>query len=122
MKDPRCQTGRKGEDAAAQYLSDRGLTVHERNFRCPIGEIDLICLDGDVIVFVEVRSHSSLRFGLPQESVTLRKQQRLTRLAQWYLKKNGLERRSARFDVVAVTWMGGKREVNWIVDAFEARC
>jgi putative endonuclease len=120
VKDPRCQTGREGEDAAVRYLSDRGLRVHERNFRCAIGEIDIVCLDGDTIVFVEVRSHSSQRFGLPQESITLRKRQKLTRLAQWYLKKNGLERRSARFDVVAVTWKAGTREVIWIVNAFEA--
>jgi putative endonuclease len=96
------------------------LTVHERNFRCAIGEIDLVCLDGDVIVFVEVRSRSSLRFGLPEESISPQKRQRLTRLAYWYLKKNGLQRRSARFDVVTVTWNAGIRKVNWIVNAFEA--
>jgi len=113
--------GREGEFLAAEYLKQHGIKVVAQNFRCPIGEIDLIGRDGKTIVFVEVRSRSTANYGLPQESISRSKQRRLTRLAQWYLKRYGLERESARFDVVAILWQDGKPELTWIVNAFEAR-
>lgn len=119
--DTRQQTGRKGESAAAQFLTQHGMKLLSHNFRCPLGEIDLVGLEGKTIVFVEVRSRSTSRYGTPQESITIGKQKRLTRLARWYLKKNGLEGKPARFDVVAVMWRDGLPEVTWIVNAFEAR-
>jgi len=113
--------GREGESLAAKFLEERGVVVVDRNIRCPLGEIDLVGRDGRVIVFVEVRSRFSGRYGSPQESVSRSKQKRLTRLAQWYLKKHRLEGRSARFDVVAITWKAGESDIAWIVNAFEAR-
>jgi putative endonuclease len=70
---------------------------------------------------VEVRSRSTERYGPPEASVTFSKQKRLVRLAQVYLKKHKLERRPARFDVVAITWKSGVPEVKWFANAFEAR-
>lgn len=90
------------------------------NYRCALGEIDLICRDGATYVFVEVRSRSGSSHGSPQESVTRRKQQRLVRLAQWYLKQIRQSRASARFDVVAVLWRGGEPSITWIANAFSA--
>ena len=116
----RQEKGRAGEDVAARFLEQHGLEVLVRNFRCPLGEIDLIGRDRGTIVFVEVKSRSGAGYGLPQEAVSRTKQRRLTRLAQWYLKGKRLERQPARFDVIAVTWHDGEPEVRWIVNAFEA--
>lgn len=112
--------GMEGEELAARYLKERGIEVITRNFRCPIGEIDMVGRHGKTVVFIEVRSRTDSRFGLPQESITRSKQKRLTRLAQWYLKRFGLEREPARFDVVAILWRDGEPEVKWIPNAFEA--
>ena len=112
--------GKRGELLAAEYLKQHGLKVVAQNFRCPIGEIDLIGRDGKTIVFVEVRSRSTANFGTPQESISLSKQRKLTHLAQWYLKKQGLEREPARFDVIAIIWRDGMPDLTWIVNAFEA--
>lgn len=116
----RRQKGKEGEDLAAQFLKRRGLKITERNVRCTLGEIDLVGRDGKTIVFVEVKSRYAGGYGLAQESVTPAKQRRLTRLAQWYLKRNGLEREPARFDVVAINWKDGEPEFTWIANAFEA--
>ncbi|MCE5241767.1 MAG: YraN family protein [Syntrophobacteraceae bacterium] len=113
--------GREGEEIAADFLSRRGMAVLDRNFRCPLGEIDLVCKDGGRIVFVEVKSRRSRTCGLPQEAVSPAKQRRLTLVAQWYLKRKGLDRGPARFDVVAVSWRGSEPEITWIANAFEAR-
>lgn len=112
--------GRLGEDVAADYLRQHGVEVVSKNVRCPLGEIDLVCREGRTVVFVEVKARYDARYGLPQEAVSRNKQLRLTRLAQWYLKKHGLERQPARFDVIAITWSEGRPEVTWIVNAFEA--
>lgn len=116
----RQEKGRQGEDLAAAHLKERGVQIVARNVRCPLGEIDLIGKDRGVIVFVEVKSRVGTARGLPQEAVSPDKQRRLTRLAQWYLKRERLERQSARFDVIAILWKDGEPEITWIVNAFEA--
>ena len=121
MTGTRQKTGREGEELAAAFLIGKGLAVLDRNFRCPVGEIDLVCRDGATIVFVEVKSRRSAGYGLPQEAVSYYKQKRLTLLARWYLKRNGLERKPARFDVIAVSRSRGEPEITWIANAFEAR-
>lgn len=117
----RYQKGRQSEAVAAEFLERHGLHVVARNVRCPLGEIDLVAEEGQRLVFVEVKSRFSGRYGLPQDAVSIAKQRKLTRLAQWYLKKHGLERRPARFDVIAITWKAEQPEISWIVNAFEAR-
>lgn len=117
----RYEKGRIGEDLAADFLEKQGLEILIRNFRCPIGEIDLVGRDGRTLVFVEVKSRSGAGYGLPQESVSWTKQKRLTRLAQWYLKQNRCDRQPARFDVVAITWKAGEPQIRWIANAFDAR-
>jgi putative endonuclease len=113
--------GKEGENAAADFLRGIGLKILERNFRCPPGEIDIIAKDEKTIVFVEVRGRRSDGHGHPEESITLSKRRRLTRAACWYLKQRGLAGSSARFDVIAVRWNGEEPELNWMVNAFEAR-
>lgn len=116
----RYEKGRRGEDLAAEYLEKHGMMIVTRNFRCPLGEIDIVGRDGKTVVFVEVRSRSSSSRGFPQESIRQGKQKKLTQLARWYLRKHGLDRQPARFDVIAINWRGNNPEVTWIVNAFEA--
>jgi putative endonuclease len=120
MEATRPEKGKQGEVLAAEFLAKRGLEVVGRNVRCPMGEIDLIAREGSTWVFVEVKSRFSHAYGLPQEAVTASKQKRLTRLALWYLKHHHLERQLARFDVMAITWLRGEPQIDWIVNAFEA--
>lgn len=95
--------GRRGEDRALQWYLDRGYTLVERNWRCRSGEIDLIVRDRDEIVFAEVKTRTSTRYGTPFEAVDHRKQRRLRQLASIWLSVNrSTVDRSVRFDVVAV--------------------
>lgn len=100
--DRRKATGRLGEDAAAQYLAGIGYAIVERNWRCRSGELDLVAECGECLVFVEVRTRSSARYGHPAESVEGRKQAQVRRLAQIYLQMKGSRNVPIRFDVVAV--------------------
>lgn len=99
--------GRYGEDVAARHLTDAGLTILERNWRCRGGELDIIAVDAGVLVFCEVKTRSSTQFGLPAEAVIGAKAARIRRLAMAWLAS----RREAgggefwpemRFDVVSV--------------------
>lgn len=94
--------GERGEKLARRFLERRGCRVIETNHRSRLGEVDIICREGDAIVFVEVKTRTSTRFGRPAEAVTPAKQARLHRLAQEYLIAHGLEDSDIRFDVLAV--------------------
>ncbi len=98
----RISLGRKAEEAAAVYVQQQGYRLKERNYRCSLGEIDLIAEDGDCLVFLEVRSRQSSLFGLPQETVNWVKQRKLRRLATYYLKRQNQLERKCRFDVVGI--------------------
>lgn len=92
--------GRWGEDAAAQYLQERGYEIVEKNARTPHGEIDLVArLDG-LTVFVEVKARTSRRFGLPEEAVTPRKQARMFSAGEYYAAEHEIDHWQA--DVLAV--------------------
>lgn len=85
------------------YLSNNGYEVVERNFRCRIGEIDIIAKEAGYLVFIEVKYRSSLQYGAPEMAVDCRKQNTIYKVAQYYYKKNGLSQDyPARFDVVSV--------------------
>lgn len=94
--------GRKGENAAFEYLEKNGYTIIERNFKCRQGEIDIIALDKDYIVFVEIKSRTSNDYGLPSEAVTERKIKHILKSATYYLYKNHLENANTRIDVIEV--------------------
>lgn len=114
--------GDRGERAAARYLRRCGFRILEHQHRTNRGEIDLVCLEGDRIVFVEVKTRRTRRAGHPVESVTPVKQQQLTRLALAWLKRHRLLERPARFDVVTVDWPDDARRpvIEHIRDAFDA--
>lgn len=98
----RQQTGRYGETLAAQHLQTKNYRLIARNWRCPVGEIDLIARDGDTLVFVEVRTRHGERLGTPEESITPRKQARLIELAQTYLSEHNAFDQPWRIDVIAI--------------------
>lgn len=104
--DPRHVFGRLGEDAAAEFLRRRGMEVLARNVRTAFGEIDLVAMDGDVVVFVEVKSRRRAGALDALAAVDARKQKRLSRLALVFLARAGWLDRAARFDVVAVAGDG----------------
>lgn len=114
--------GRWGEDRAAEYLEHEGLNVLERNYRCQVGEIDIIARQGNALVFVEVKTRRSLSYGLPAESVTLKKQMKYFKIAQCYMKEKGIKDLNCRFDVVEVILgRDGSCSFNHIVNAFQLR-
>lgn len=113
--------GQAGESQAVQYLQRSGYRVVARNVRARFGEIDVVAWDGRALCFVEVKSRTSRRFGLPEEALTAWKRQRLIRLAQWYLQRHAaLKPARVRFDVLALLARdGGPPQVRLIKGAFE---
>lgn len=111
--------GKAGEQVAEQYLKNKGYKLVERNYRCPLGELDLIVLDRRVVVFVEVKTRSGHGYGSPLEAVEFRKQRKLIQAAQYFLSEKKLHQRDARFDVVGISWPGREPVVEHIENAFE---
>ncbi|KJS02960.1 MAG: hypothetical protein VR68_01980 [Peptococcaceae bacterium BRH_c4a] len=99
----RISLGRAGEEYAAKYLQKRGFRIVERNFRCKLGELDIVARDGPFLVFTEVRSMTGKAFGSPQESITDKKKKKLRQVAQFYAKFRNVGDTPMRFDVVAIT-------------------
>jgi REP-associated tyrosine transposase len=116
--DMRHVLGETGEHLAAATLKKQGYKVLERNYRTPLGEIDLIARHQEVLVFIEVKTRTSARFGPAQEAVHYGKQARLRKLADYYLKQKRLGEIAVRFDVVGILWQDGKPQVEVIQDAF----
>ena len=94
--------GQYGEDVAARHLSEAGLEILARNWRCAEGEIDIVAVERGVLVFCEVKTRSSARCGLPAEAVTRRKAEKLRRLALLWLQEHPGGGADVRFDVVSV--------------------
>ena len=119
---PKKNLGQRGEAAAERYLKRRGYKVLARGDRFGPGELDLVMLDRNTIVFVEVKTRQSHDAGHPAEAVDDVKQRKLTRLAVTFLKRHGLLERPARFDVVAITWPADQwfPTIEHIRNAFEA--
>ena len=118
MKPNLKQVGGAGEDLAAAALKKQGYKILERNYRTSLGEIDLIARHQGVLVFVEVKTRRSRRFGSPQETVHPAKQERLRTLAAYYLSEKGLGEVAVRFDVVGILWQDGKPQIEVIQGAF----
>jgi putative endonuclease len=97
--------GIEGEAVARRFLEGLGFRIVEENFSCPLGEIDLIAEEGGILVFVEVKTRRSARFGTPAEAVHARKQRQILRVAEAYMRERRL-RGPCRVDVVAVELQG----------------
>lgn len=116
---PAKQRGDLGEDAAARYLEQRGFRVLERNWRFRQWELDLVCRDGDTLVFVEVKTRSANTMGTPADGLNRKKQARLVKAASQYLTKNDLWDEPCRFDLAAVVDTGKSMDVEHMENAFD---
>ena len=110
--------GREGEDRAEAFLKKRGYRILERNYRTKSGELDLIALDRDTVVFIEVKTRTSDAYGAPELAVTARKQQRMIKAAFGYINRKKLHQVPCRFDVVAIC-EASEKEIAHIRNAFE---
>lgn len=100
--------GRLGEDAAAELLAAKGYAILERNLALGRLELDLVCQDGDTLVFVEVKTRAEGSLATPADGLTAQKRARLIKAAQLYLSRHKLWDRPCRFDLVAVTLRAGE--------------
>ena len=115
----RTDFGREGERLARTYLEKKGMRCTARNFKRLHGEIDLVMDDGRVLVFVEVKTRHSLRWGTPAEAVTSSKQRHIRWCAEVYCAENRIENRPLRFDVVEILALpGSPPRIRHIPNAF----
>lgn len=113
--------GRQGEDAAAKLLADKGLRILARNLRLGRLELDLVCQDGETLVFVEVKTRAEGSLATPADGLTTQKRSRLLRAAQAYLSTHNLWHAPCRLDLVAVLFRhGALQHIEHTPDAFQA--
>lgn len=110
--------GKAGEDFAVKLLQGKGYEIIERNVRIHRGELDIVVRDGKTLVFVEVKTGTSDRFGDPASWVNVKKQKQIGKTALAYLHENGLESEVCRFDVISVTKQKGSLAARHIESAF----
>ena len=111
--------GHHGEDLAVKHLRRQGYKIIQRNFRTPRGEIDIIAKHKGVLIFVEVKSRQSTRYGDPKWAITADKQRKISMVALEYLKRHAELQTSARFDVVTIQSSAQAPKIDVIVNAFE---
>ena len=119
VNDGRRHTGQSGESLAVEFLKKNGYKIIEQNYRCKLGEIDIIAREGLVIAFIEVKARRTDKFGGPKWAVTAKKQRKLSQLALNYLKKTKQMGNKARFDVVAIRFLRENPDVEIIKNAFD---
>lgn len=111
------ETGKAGEEIAANFLLSHGYIIHEKNWRAEKIEIDIIAQCGGEIVIVEVKTRTTDKFGFPEESVTDQKQELLTTGAEIYLEENKIDL-PVRFDIISIILSSEKPQIHHIKDAF----
>ena len=119
MQNKRQQFGKRSENLAVWYLKKIGYKIIEQNYRTPLGEIDIIAKEKKTIVFVEVKSRQSIRYGNPKWAVTPKKQRKISMVALQYLKSIRQTDARARFDVVAITSNRDEPQIEVVKNAFE---
>jgi len=115
------QAGMQAQQQAESYLTGKGYSILERNYRIRTGEVDIIAQHGSYVVFVEVKFRRGTDFGLPRESVGVAKQQRIVRTAMHYVSVRSISDRDFRFDVIEIIAQGGQLYINHIENAFDAQ-
>ena len=118
--DPRQSLGKLGEDLACGELLRRGYEILARRYRTKFGEIDIVARDGEVTVFVEVKTRVGGEFGTGAEAITLWKQRRLTNMAVDFIARRRLHDRPCRFDIVAVDVGNDRVTIDVFTNAFDA--
>lgn len=116
MNNRRIELGKKGEDISVRFLKKQGYEIIERNYRCSLGEVDIIAKDKRTLCFVEVKTRRTEQYGMPQEAIDRYKRDKLARVALTYLKQKRIRNQDVRFDVVSVY----PDRIELIKDAFVA--
>ena len=112
--------GDRGENVAARFLRNQGYKILERNFRCDMGEVDIVARQGRTLVFVEVKTRA-YDDPTPEEQVNTTKQHQITKAAKFYLTRFGTPQPPARFDVIAIVWPQGREpQIRHTENAFDA--
>ena len=119
MTRERLDLGKAGEDLALREIERLGYRCIARNYRCALGEVDLVAADGDTLVFIEIKTRRGKTLAYAKEAVTLRKKRQLSKVALAYMKANRCPDEKARFDVVAVNLSKGVSRIEVVKDAFE---
>jgi putative endonuclease len=101
------EIGQWGESVATDYLTEHGYEIIARNVRTPFGEIDIVAKQGDMIIFVEVKTRTSNKMGLPEVSITVRKQEHMLACAQHYASENEIDH--WQIDVISVEGKPGDK-------------
>lgn len=114
----RRELGLQGEEMAARYLKKRGYQILARNYYTRYGELDIICVKRNELIFVEVKTRRSTKYGTPEEAITSRKIEHLRKAAAIYLEANQPSFREIRFDVIALMMEENKADINHIKYAF----
>jgi putative endonuclease len=114
----RLPLGRRGERAAEKYLRRNGYRIVARNFRAAGAEIDLVAMDGETLVFVEVKTRRSRDAGAPEEAVDERKQKQIRRAAELFATRYRADEVTMRFDIIAVDASGKRLEIELLRNAF----
>lgn len=119
MTRERLALGKLGEDLAFKKIRRLGYKKIIRNYRCPLGEIDLIARDSDTLVFIEIKTRKGKSISYAKEAVDARKRRQISKVALAYMKANNCLETKARFDVVAINVKGGNTRIEVIKNAFE---
>lgn len=110
--------GMQGEEKAVSYLTGHGYKVIGRNYHTRYGEIDIICAKGNDLIFVEVKTRTSLKFGHPEEAITPKKVDHLKKAALIFLSSMNQPYRQIHFDVITILIQDGQEKINHIKNAF----
>ena len=113
--------GRDGENIAIDYLAKKGYKILERNFNCWYGEIDIIALDKEEIVFVEVKTRTNKRYGYAIEAVDNVKKKHFSKSIEYYIYSRNLQNEFIRIDIVEVYLIGEKIKINHIKKAVDEK-
>ncbi len=119
--DTRRQFGKLSEDLALNFIKKQKYKILDLNYRCPLGEVDIVAVDKDTVVFIEVRSRSNKKSGFPFETINFNKKKHIIRTALFYQKRYNLYDYNIRFDVVSILQdeINKKTEVELIKNAFD---
>jgi len=113
--------GDRGEIAAERFLLREGWIIVARGFETELGEIDIVAVDHDTVVFVEVKTRTNTLRGLPEEAVDEKKQQKIAMMAEGFIRRYRLTQQHFRFDVISILWApGSDPDIKHLVGAFEA--
>lgn len=111
------EKGKAGEKIANDYLIKNGYKILEINYRNRLGEIDIIAIYNDILVFVEVKSRTNMNYGFAYEAVNYKKQRKIINTSSVYIKSNNFDKFQLRYDIIEV-YMTNKLSINHIENAF----